>query len=105
MSNFEIITTEAMAAGIYTKEQIEEMVKATGTIPLHTFAEWKRLGYKVKKGEHAKLACRIWKWNEKTETLPMTDGEDQEVDASHYYLAKAFFFTDEQVERIKPITA
>ena len=49
MSNFEIITTEAVAAGIYTKEQIEEMVKATGTIPLHTFAEWKRLGYKVRR--------------------------------------------------------
>lgn len=99
MTNLEIIATEAMAAGIYTKEQIEEMLKQTGTIPLHTFAEWKRLGYKVKKGEHAKLACRIWKWNDKTETVQTKDGEDQEVDASHYYLAKAFFFTSEQVER------
>lgn len=100
MTNFQIIAESAIAAGIYTKEQIEEMLSTVGSIPLHTFAEWKRLGYSVKKGEHAKLTCFIWRWNSKKGKMPMEDGNDVEVDDSHFYKTKAFFFTDDQVERI-----
>ncbi|MFR5780456.1 MAG: hypothetical protein ACLUEK_00700 [Oscillospiraceae bacterium] len=28
----------------------------------HTFAEWKRMGYSVKKGQHAALTCQLWKY-------------------------------------------
>ena len=31
----------------------------------HTFAEWKRMGYSVKKGQHAALTCQIWKYTDK----------------------------------------
>lgn len=43
------------------------------SIELHTFAEWKRLGYKVKKGE--------------------------EVETQNYFLKLSAFFTREQVEK------
>lgn len=100
MTNFEIITSAAIAEGIYTKEQIEKMLSTIGEVPLHTFAEWKRMGFSVKKGEHAKLTCNIWRWNSKKGVVPMEDGNDVEVDESHFYKTKAFFFTGDQVERI-----
>ena len=31
----------------------------------HTFAEWKRMGYSVKKGQHAALTCQLWKYTDK----------------------------------------
>ena len=31
----------------------------------HTFAEWKRMGYSVKKGQHAALVCNLWKYTDK----------------------------------------
>ena len=45
------------------------------SIELHTFAEWKRLGYKVKKGE--------------------------EVETQNYFLKLSAFFTKEQVEKLE----
>ena len=45
--------------------------------PLHTFAKWKELGYSVKKGEHAKASLM------------------------KMFMKKAFFFTFDQVEKIK----
>lgn len=98
MSNFEIIANNAIDAGIYTKEQVQALIASGFRLPLHTFAEWKRLGFSVKKGEKAKMTCRIWKFSDKkTETA-----EDQNVEESdsRYYLTKAFFFTREQVEEI-----
>ena len=100
MTNFEIIASNAIGAGLYTEEQIAQLIETTGELPLHTFAEWKRKGFSVKKGEHATLTCFIWRWNNKTGTVPMKDGDDVEVDESHFYKAKAFFFTREQVEAI-----
>lgn len=97
MSNFEIIAKSAVETGIYTKEQVEEIISQGFALPLHTFAEWKRLGYAVKKGEKAKMTCRIWKYNNKE--VEQTE-ENEEQENNHYYLAKAFFFTSEQVEKI-----
>lgn len=99
MTNFELITGAAIAEGIFTEKEIVDTIKQTGDLPLHTFTEWKRLGYSVKKGEHAKLTCFIWRHKEKKGTLPMKDGDDVEVDESHFYKTKAHFFTADQVER------
>jgi hypothetical protein len=100
MTNFDIIASGAIAAGLYTEDQIQQIINTTGDLPLHTFAEWKRLGYAVKKGAKAILSCDIWRWNAKTETIPMKDGEDRECDASHYYKKRAYFFGQDQVEKI-----
>lgn len=99
MSNFEIIANGAIGAGIYTKEQVEAIIGSGCTLPLHTFAEWKRQGFSVKKGEKAKMTCRIWKYTDKD--VEQTDEQSQEQTDNHYYLTKAFFFTREQVEEIK----
>ena len=36
----------------------------------HTFAEWKRMGYSVKKGQHAALTCQLWKYTDKPARPP-----------------------------------
>lgn len=96
MTNFNIIANSAVEAGIFTKEQVEEIIGNGFCLPLHTFAEWKRMGYSVKKGEKARMTCRIWKYTEKE----VEQKEENQEDAySHYFLAKAFFFTSEQVEK------
>ena len=100
MTNFEIITNEAIANGLYTEEEAIQIIEERGALPLHTFAEWKKHGYNVRKGEHAKLTCYIWRMNVKKGVLPMKDGDDVEIDESHFYKTKAFFFTADQVERI-----
>ena len=97
MTNFQIIANSAVETGIYTKEQVETIISQGFNLPLHTFAEWKRLGYSVKKGEKAKMTCRIWKYSNKE--VEQTE-EIEEQANSHYYLTKAFFFTSEQVEKI-----
>jgi hypothetical protein len=85
MTNFQIIVENAIAQELYTEEQVKQIIEQAGELPLHTFNEWKLRGYSVKKGEHAKLTCDIWRMKNKKETIPMKDGNDVEVDASHFY--------------------
>ena len=68
--------------------------------PLHTFARWKEFGYIVKKGEHAKAAFYIWKAGKgkAKEEDPNADGNKEEL---KMFMKKAFFFTFDQVEKIK----
>ena len=70
--------------------------------PLHTFARWKELGYIVKKGEHAKAAFYIWKAGKgkAKEEDANADGE-KTPEQMKMFMKKAFFFTFEQVEKIK----
>lgn len=100
MTNFDIIFHAAVESGIYTEAEAMAIIKARGALPLHTFSEWKKHGMSVKKGEHAKLTCYIWKFDKKKAVIPMTEGEDQEIDEERYYKVKAFFFTADQVERV-----
>lgn len=84
MTNNEIIINQAIAHGIYTKAEAQAIVAAKGCLPIHTFAEWKKAGYSVKRGEHAAITCDLWKY---------ADAPDP-----HYYMAKAHLFTREQVK-------
>lgn len=97
MTNFDIIANSAIENGLYTKAQVEAIFSQGLQLPLHTFAEWKRMGYSVKKGETAKMTCRIWKYTNKE--VERTEETKEQAD-NHYYLAKALFFTREQVEAI-----
>ena len=73
--------------------------KAANNIPfdeeLHTFAEWKRLGFSVKKGEKAR--CKIAIWNKSTKNKK--EDEEQE-DNSYFYTKVAVFFSMNQVQPI-----
>lgn len=63
---------------------------------IHTFAHWKDLGFKVKKGEHAVARIMIWKHtSKKTE-----DESGEEIDTSSMFRKVACFFSASQVERM-----
>lgn len=100
MTNTEIIINEALANGLYTKEQIEIILASGQMIPLHTFKAWKDNGYIVKKGEHARITTRLWKYTNKTKKGTDADENTDGTAHNHYYLAKAFLFTADQVEKI-----
>lgn len=67
-------------------------------IVLHTYAQWKKLGYQVKKGEKSKHRISVWKRSIKK--VENEDGEKEEVDNGRYLLKESAFFTQDQVEAI-----
>lgn len=94
MTNNQIIENAAISAGIFTREQVDEYIQQGRRIPLHTYREWKRMGYRVKPGEHASVVVSLWKFSSKK--VELDDGE--EVDDSNYYRSSAYLFTQNQVE-------
>lgn len=64
--------------------------------PLHTFQKWKEMGFKVKKGEHATVCTKLWKPKAKK----FTDTNGEEKVENNFFLAKAYLFKLNQVERI-----
>lgn len=88
MNNNQIIANECIKAGLYTEEQIREMLEKEGSICVHTIKEWFDRGYKIRKGEHACITTRLWKMS-----------SDKEKNESHFFLAKAFLFDKSQTER------
>lgn len=71
--------------------------------PIHTFAGWKELGFKVKKGQHSTIRFAIWKHTSRTEEIPMKDGTKIEQECSHMFLKEACWFTSAQVEPIEAV--
>lgn len=74
--------------------------------PIHAFATWKALGFKVKKGEKSIAKIDIWKCTVKPETMTSKDENGNDVtiteDCKNMFRKTAYFFTFNQVE---PITA
>ena len=124
MTNNQIITSTVKAA--FSPEQIAQLTAAifspeqiakhqqVGMEPaeilassFHTFAEWKRLGYSVKKGEHAALVAYLWKFTDKPSKAQRqaaeAAGEDPEESGGgdHFYKAKSHLFSYLQVEKSK----
>lgn len=67
-------------------------------IVLHTYSQWKKLGYQVKKGEKSEHKITVWKRS--TKKVENEEGDKEEVDNGRYFLKESAFFTQEQVERI-----
>lgn len=66
--------------------------------PIHTFAAWKSLGYRVKKGQKAITRIPIWKYS-----APRENGKVVPEDETHkgkMFMKVAAFFSDDQVEKI-----
>jgi len=64
-----------------------------------TVKVWNKLGYKIKKGEHAKCKFRIWfRDNGKRKKVEEDDENDGEERKPGFYKALASFFTIDQVE-------
>jgi hypothetical protein len=70
-------------------------IEVKETEPIHTFAAWKQMGYKVKKGEKAVAQFTIWKHKS-----GKVDEETGEQGKDKMFMKKASFFTREQVEAI-----
>ena len=85
MTNFQIIENAKNELGLD-----EDLI-------LKTYQDWKRLGYQVKKGEKSVMACMIW-FPKKTKVKNEVDSE--EVNEGSFFKSKAFFFSQNQVERI-----
>lgn len=62
---------------------------------IHTFAAWKSMGYKVKKGEHAIASFPIWKYTNKT--VENENGEEEKK--GNMFLKVSAFFRRSQVEK------
>ena len=82
MKNGEIIARAAVASGILSNEEVEDMVKRGEDIPFHTIQGWNLHGdYRVKEGEEG-LEVKLWRKKE---------GEEK------FYLAKAFLYREDQL--------
>ena len=114
MKNVDIIAETAIAAGLMTEKEIGEFFTAHGYLPFRTFAEWKKAGYSVKKGEHAKLTAWIWMPKKKSEKQKKAEAkaleaagikdaekieEESEEKNPDFVKVKAFLFGTEQVEK------
>lgn len=67
--------------------------------PIHTFATWKALGRKIRRGEHAKAKIRIWKFTSKN-VNEETDDNTYTVECKNIFMKDAHFFTFDQTEAI-----
>lgn len=97
MTNGAIIKDAAVAAGLWSEEEAVAIIMRLGSLPLHTFKEWQRMGWQVRKGEKAALTCNIWKPRMRKSTEK--DGEEEHD--GDFYMTKAFFFTFAQVDKIQ----
>ena len=99
MKNVEIIAKEALEHGIYTEDEIKEMMNKEGCVPLHTYSYWKdKYGMLVKHGEHAVVTTELWRRKKNDES---DDLNNEQENKPEYYLQKAFLFSKEQVERVQ----
>lgn len=103
MTNGKIIANAALEAGLFTKAEVQAAIQTGVSLPLHTFAEWKRMGFAVRKGEKAALKCDIWRFSECKNLRSAESQNDnaiqEKLKPSYYYKKTAFFFTRHQVEK------
>lgn len=91
MTNAEIIAAAMEANGI--------------TEQAHTYNRWKRMGFMVKRGEHAAFRAKIWQKSKKVQ-MPKEEQEEGETPEEKkfqrgWYLQTACFFVASQVEPIE----
>ena len=112
MTNFDIIFTESQKLaenGVigYTGRTLtfDDGSVYRETEAIHTFAEWKRAGFKVNKGEHAIAKFAIWNYTDKpsrrVQEARTLAGQDTEAPDPHYYMKESAFFKESQVTRIE----
>lgn len=105
MTNEQIIYSAAINAGIFSEAEAQKYVQSGRRLPLHTFAEWRKHGYNVKKGEHAALTVRICRKKSVKASDPADNKEAKKTEEEEindcYYLVTAYLFTSAQVERSK----
>lgn len=97
MKNEQIIFNAVVAAGIMTGAEAMAILQSGRRLPVHTYQEWRRLGYQVKQGEHAALTVSLWRFGK----IKNEDGTEE--DAGEPFLAKSHLFTIDQVQKSTPV--
>lgn len=83
-----IYTCKCTQCVVYYTRKLQNITKYYKT--------WKEMGFKVKKGEHATVCTKLWKPKAKK----YTDTNGEEKVENNFFLAKAYLFKLNQVERI-----
>lgn len=104
MSNEQIIAKTAIAAGLFTEEEILDYMTKEQDVPLHSVMGWKMRSpkgyeYRIKKGEHG-LECRLWQ-KRKHKDKPEEDYGKDNKKLHDFYLVKTYLFDKSQVEMVK----
>lgn len=99
MTNLEIIAQEAILNGVYTEEEVDNLIATYGDLGLHTYAEWKRLGYQVKKGSKSLFMARIWRPRKGKNKEAQEDENTIEI-KKNFIKVNAYFFGSSQVEKL-----
>jgi len=95
MNNESIIANVAVNSGLYTQDQIEEIINSGNEIPLHTLQGWKKRGYLVNKGEHG-IECQLWK---RKKCLASQEDDEENLSELNFFLTKSFLFSYSQVTK------
>ncbi len=96
MNNTEIINN--VAAAIYGREEVMEMVAQGIEPPVHTALGWKIRGnYRIKDGVVG-IDVKLWK---KRKRVPGTEEETADEEKDSFYLSKATLYCREQVELVE----
>lgn len=113
VTNAEIVIAEQMRLleeGVlhYTGRKVKGINLLTGEEceideiqPLYTVARWNKMGYKIKKGEHAIARFSIWKY----QTRKPKDVDEEEIQLQgrgYCFMKESNFFTDTQVVKMTP---
>lgn len=115
-----IIGTTGKKITIEYENEGGEKVKETIDEPeqIHTYAEWKKAGFQVQRGQKAIASFMIWMWTEKKGKMTKEEADslnaiminadgskaqegDEVTKGGHYYMKKASFFKASQVEPAK----
>ena len=105
MTNEQIIYNAAVSSGLISAGEAAAYLKAGQRLPLHTYQEWRRMGYQVKAGEKAALVVNLWRYTKSAGKD--AEGNEMEAAEEHAYMAKAHLFTAGQAkkaEAVKPKT-
>ena len=86
-----------------------EVTQAWSQGNLLTYAEWKKKGFQVQKGQKAKFSCKLWKKKTKAELEKEKKKLEDEAKAkgekpkkpSQFVMTKCSFFLPSQVEYIQ----
>jgi hypothetical protein len=115
--NKTLIMWAGIEAGVFNADDLANYLFKCRMPEYHTFNEWKRRGYIVKKGSKAAFSCRIWDYKT-TKKGTYTADEAEKLNAiminsdgskvkegdpkmsSDYYKFNAYFFGLDQVEKI-----
>ena len=105
MTNTQIIYEALKATGL-SDEQLLNLMQTYNALPYHTFQEWKRRGFQVKRGERACLKVYLWKYTNKA---PQAERQEAEANGEeigedpHYYKKLCHLFSITQCEQIQAV--